>query len=357
LVLGRNSDAALGRLPEKDLRMAREDDPLKYSLDLLPVDRLEVQVLVDNVTDSLSTNPGGVRSELASLLSAGMAVWSGESICCAHHGLSLIVTAHANGTSHTVLFDSGPEGYVVERNGQRLGVAFDAIETVVLSHGHWDHGGGLLKALELICKNQTDREVPLYLHPDVFRSRGFRLPSGAIVPFKDVPRIEALTEQGGSVICIAEPRFLLGGWFYISGEIPRVTTYEHGFPNHMRKAKDGVTWEPDPLIMDERFLAVRVREKGLIVFTACSHAGVVNVLKNAQATFPAIPLYAVMGGLHLSGAGPEKIIPETVRDLQGFDLKMIIPGHCTGWRAITALVNTFGADVVVPSAVGKQYLL
>jgi 7,8-dihydropterin-6-yl-methyl-4-(beta-D-ribofuranosyl)aminobenzene 5'-phosphate synthase len=108
--------------------------------------------------------------------------------------------------------------------------------------------------------------------------------------------------------------------------------------------------------MDERFLAVNVRGKGLIVFTACSHAGVVNVLKHAQDTFPDIPLFAVMGGLHLSGAGPEKIIPETVRDLASFGLRMIVPGHCTGWRAITALLNAFSEEVVVPIAVGKQYL-
>ena len=125
----------------------------------------------------------------------------------------------------------------------------------------------------------------------------------------------------------------------------------------MRRAEDGVTWEPDPFIMDEQFLAVWVKGKGLIIFTACSHAGVVNVLKQARAAFPAIPLYAVMGGFHLSGSGPEKIIPETVRDLQSFDLKMIIPGHCTGWRAVTALLNAFGEGVVVPSAVGKHYLL
>jgi 7,8-dihydropterin-6-yl-methyl-4-(beta-D-ribofuranosyl)aminobenzene 5'-phosphate synthase len=325
-------------------------------VELISVDRLEVQVLVDNVTDQLSTNPGTVRSELACLLKAGLSEWSGESICCAHHGLSLIVTAHANGVSHTVLFDSGPEGFAVERNGERLGVAFGSIESVVLSHGHWDHGGGLLKALELIRKHNKGHDVPLYLHPGMFRPRGLRLPSEEIVPFKDVPRVEALTEEGGAVICTSEPKLLLEGLFYLSGEIPRVTAYEQGLPNHVRKSEDGATWEPDPLIMDERFLAVTVREKGLVVFTACSHAGVVNVLKHAQDTFPNIPLYAVMGGLHLSGPGPEKIISETVRDLESFGLKMIIPGHCTGWRAITALINAFSEEVVVPSAVGKHYM-
>ena len=79
------------------------------------------------------------------------------------------------------------------------------------------------------------------------------------------------------------------------------------------------------------------------------------MLTHARSVFPDTPLYAVMGGLHLSGPGPEKIIPDTVRDLARFGLRMIAPGHCTGWRAVTALVNAFGEEIVVPSAVGKRY--
>ena len=103
-------------------------------------------------------------------------------------------------------------------------------------------------------------------------------------------------------------------------------------------------------------MAVHVRDKGLVVFTACSHAGVVNVLLHARESFPSIPLFAVAGGFHLSAAN-EKIIPETVRDLASFNLRVIAPGHCTGWRAIQALVSRFGEDVVTPSAVGKTYAL
>jgi 7,8-dihydropterin-6-yl-methyl-4-(beta-D-ribofuranosyl)aminobenzene 5'-phosphate synthase len=106
--------------------------------------------------------------------------------------------------------------------------------------------------------------------------------------------------------------------------------------------------------MDERFVAVHVRDKGLIVFTACSHAGVVNVLPHAHESFPTIPLYAVAGGLHLSAAN-EKIIPETVRDLASFNCRVIAPGHPTGWRATQASVSRFDEDVVAPSAVGKTY--
>lgn len=91
------------------------------------------------------------------------------------------------------------------------------------------------------------------------------------------------------------------------------------------------------------------------MFTACSHAGVVNVLTHARSLFPSIPLYGVIGGLHLAGA-TEKIIPETIADLRQFDLKLVAPGHCTGWRAVSAMAKVFG-DELVPSAVGKRYVV
>jgi 7,8-dihydropterin-6-yl-methyl-4-(beta-D-ribofuranosyl)aminobenzene 5'-phosphate synthase len=105
--------------------------------------------------------------------------------------------------------------------------------------------------------------------------------------------------------------------------------------------------------MDERFVAVAVRNKGLVVFTACSHAGVVNVLKHARASFPELPLYGVLGGFHLSGTN-ERVIPDTVESMREFDLSVIAAAHCTGWRATGELARAFG-DAVVPSAVGKLY--
>jgi 7,8-dihydropterin-6-yl-methyl-4-(beta-D-ribofuranosyl)aminobenzene 5'-phosphate synthase len=121
------------------------------------------------------------------------------------------------------------------------------------------------------------------------------------------------------------------------------------------KQGPNLEWLPDPWIIDERFLVVHVRNKGLIVFSACSHAGIINVLKHAQTLFPGIPLYAVMGGFHLSGASVEPIIHQTINDMKQFNLTMIIPAHCTGWRAVNALGNLFGDKVVVPSAVGRLY--
>ena len=129
--------------------------------------------------------------------------------------------------------------------------------------------------------------------------------------------------------------------------------YETGLQNHVRRNASGA-WEADPLLMDERFLAVAVKGKGVVVFTACSHAGVVNVLTHARGCFPDQRLHAVMGGFHLSGE-TERCIPDTVRDIAGFGLDVIAPGHCTGWRALNMLVQTCGEDIVAPLAVGKIF--
>ncbi len=93
-------------------------------------------------------------------------------------------------------------------------------------------------------------------------------------------------------------------------------------------------------------------DKGLVVFSACSHAGIVNVLHAARADFPDTPIHALMGGYHLSGVN-EKIIDATVADFAQFDVDLILPGHCTGWRATNALERKFGARVV-PIAVGMK---
>ncbi len=321
--------------------------------ELAEADRVEALVLVDNQTDNLSTTPSYVENELPRLWRKGLRLWSGQCMCCAAHGLSCAITAWRDGVSHTLLFDTGPDVWVFERNAGRLGFDMGGVEAIVLSHGHWDHCGAMLRALEMIQLQNGGRAVPVYMHPGMYRSRAMKAADGSMRPFDDVPTPAMLERQGALVVHSTEPQLILDDLFYVSGEIPRVTAFETGMQGQYRRTEDRLGWEPDPLLQDERFVAVRVADKGAIVFTACSHAGVVNVMTHARDCFPGVKLHGVMGGFHLAG-GNERVIPETVAALRAFDLKTIAAAHCTGWRAVGALAEAFG-EALAPSAVGKTY--
>lgn len=324
-------------------------------MNLSPVESCEVLVLVDNVSDILSTVPDNVTPEIPNVVKAGAEELSGRCLCCAQWGLSLIVTNQVNGQMRTLLFDSGPEGYGVDRNGDRLGVAFGEIDAAVFSHGHWDHVGGMITALQLITEAKGGASTPVHVNAGMFVDRAMQRPDGSLLPFERVPSPAELEAAGGEIVMGDDARLLLDDMFYLSGEITRTTSYEKGLLGQVRRTASG-DWKKDELILDERFVAVHVKDKGIIVFTACSHAGVVNVLRDAREVFDPVPLYGVMGGFHLSGNYCESIIPETVADLREFDLEIFVPGHCTGWRAMHKLVETFGEERVTPSAVGRRHI-
>jgi len=319
------------------------------------IDGVDIHVLVEDVADPLSSVPAFVETEFAALQRRRGDAWvvGQDSFCIATHGISLLISLRCGSSVKTLLFDAGPEGCALEQNVSRLGIDLGTVEAIVLSHGHCDHGGGMLRALQLVRDHNGGRKVLFYCHPDMFRRRAFKLSNGNFLPLEDVPSIEALIDRGAEIVNTTEPQLLLGDLAYLSGEIPRVTSFECGFLGQYRKTLDGTDWEPDELVMDERFLAINVTGKGIIVFTGCSHAGIANVLEHAKNCFND-DLYAVVGGLHLAGMN-EKIIPETVEAMRAFSPYIFAVGHCTGWRAITALANAFGPDRVVPLSVGKRF--
>jgi 7,8-dihydropterin-6-yl-methyl-4-(beta-D-ribofuranosyl)aminobenzene 5'-phosphate synthase len=321
---------------------------------LKPVDTLEVQVLVDNVLDILSSVPDSVTSQIPNLIKAGAKELGGGCLCCGAWGLSLAITTVTEGKKRTVLFDSGPEAYALERNASRLGFDFGNINCVIASHGHFDHTAGMPKALELITKANGGKKVPMHVNPGMFHKRADSdSPDGSVLPLEDVPSPETLTKAGAEVVNSSESRLVLDETVWISDEIPRVTDYDRGLPTQVRLDDQG-NWVPDPLQLDERYIAIHLKGHGIVVFSACSHSGIVNVLTDARSKFEPVPLYAVMGGLHLSGPTYEPLIAQTVGDLAQFGLKRLVVGHCTGWRALQALVNTFG-DIVIPGAVGQTH--
>ncbi len=321
------------------------------SRSLVPIDRLSVDVLTDDVSDSYVSKTLFAVSEFANIVRAGAATISGESLLVANLGYGLRLVSGSGAVRHSLLFDTGTEGAAFIRNCTNLAIPLGEVEAIAITHGHWDHMGALPAALDAIAEHGGAATV--HVNPDMFNERGVRLSSGSIVPVAKVPLPAELARRGAAVVNDPAERLLLDGHFYYSGEIPRVTPFEKGRVDHLCRTGPNAPWQPDPLLMDERMLVAHVGGLGLIVFSACSHAGIVNVCTEVDKLFPDTPIHCLMGGLHLGGV-MEGIIPQTVEALRPFAIPHIITGHCTGWRALHALANAFG-DAVSQSAVGTTY--
>jgi 7,8-dihydropterin-6-yl-methyl-4-(beta-D-ribofuranosyl)aminobenzene 5'-phosphate synthase len=318
---------------------------------LNPVDCLTVDVLTDDVSDNYVSKTLFAVSEFANVVRAGAKTISGEALLCGNLGYGLRLVSQLGSSRHVLLFDTGPEGGIFMRNCANLGIRMGEIECIAVSHGHWDHMAALPAAIDAVV--QQGGLVAVHVNSDMFNERGIRLQSGSVIPVAKVPSPTELRQHGASVVNSLEDRLLLDGHFYYSGEIPRVTPFEKGRVDHLCRTSPDAAWQPDPFLMDERMLVVHVHGLGLIVFSTCSHAGIVNVCTEVGKLFPDFPIHCIMGGLHLGGV-MEAIIPDTVEGLRSFAIKYIITGHCTGWRALHALANAFG-EGVSQSAVGTTY--
>jgi 7,8-dihydropterin-6-yl-methyl-4-(beta-D-ribofuranosyl)aminobenzene 5'-phosphate synthase len=324
------------------------------TITLEPVDALRITTLVDNATDALLASGERVRrfglGDAAHLPVPTEMAAGGKTFDAlrAEHGFSALVEVSAGGRDRRVLFDTGvtPDGLVA--NLDRLGLAPDTFEAVVLSHGHFDHVMGL----DGLARRLGARHVPLLLHPDFWTQRRLALPNGAFeLPLPSRSGIEA---AGFAVIEERQPSLLLDGVLLVSGEVDRSTPFETGMPMH-EAYRDG-SWQPDPLIHDDQALIVHVRDKGLVVLTGCGHAGIVNIVAHAKRRTGIDRVCAVLGGFHLSGPAFAGVIAPTVAALVAEAPDLLVPAHCTGWPAQLALANAL-PDAYLPNAVGSSFLL
>jgi len=320
---------------------------------LAPVDEVVITTLVDNVYDALLAGDEAVtRAPFTAGTAQAPQFESGATTVglMAEHGFSALVTVRRGGATTSVLFDTGLSPEAMVTNADRLGVDLSDVHAVVLSHGHFDHAGGLAG----LARRLGARSMPMLVHPLVWTHRRLVLQGGGADEMPTLSK-RALAGEGFEVIERRQPSVLVDGSVLITGEIDRTTGFEHGMPpSHQRWS--GSDWEPDPLVLDDQALVVLVRGKGLVVVTGCGHAGAVNIVRHALRLTDVPRLHALLGGLHLNGAFFAPSIGPTVQALTELAPDLVVPGHCTGWRAQYALVAAL-PDSWVQGSSGTRYRL
>jgi 7,8-dihydropterin-6-yl-methyl-4-(beta-D-ribofuranosyl)aminobenzene 5'-phosphate synthase len=289
---------------------------------LKEVDKVEILTLQDNYVD-LAAMDGNAMVQRA-LPVKDMEI---KNSVLAEHGFSAVVTVTRHDTPRSVLFDFGFSEHGAAFNADALGVNLSTVEALVLSHGHMDHFGGLKQ----LSKRVGKQNLELVLHPAAFRkSRYIKVTEQFKIRLPSLTR-EKIEGAGISVILSQEPKTMLDESLLFLGEIPKRTGFEKGFPRMYYEEEGKEKWDP---IEEDTAIVAHVKEKGLVILSGCAHSGIINTVHYAREVTGVKPVFAVMGGFHLTGADFEPIIEPTTQALKEFDPQYIVPTHCTGRKAI-----------------------
>jgi len=300
-------------------------------VNLREADRLEVTVLVDNYTDALLLQDTDVVKRPRSLPPTSL---------LAEHGLSCLLKVCVGSEEHVVLMDASVSSTCLFHNSDVLKRNLGDVESMVLSHGHFDHFGALVEFLK------AEKRINLTLHPDAFLERRLNVPGGRVVDFPTLDEAD-LMENDVEIHKVKEASSLASNLILVSGEVERVTDFEKGF--HWAEAKIGDEWVVDPFL-DDQGVAIKVKGRGLVVIGGCSHSGIINTVKHVQKVARMSKIHAVLGGFHLTGPIFEPIIGTTIEEMRKIGPDFIVPMHCTGWKAINqfakAMPNQFFLNTV-----------
>ncbi len=256
------------------------------------------------------------------------------------HGLSVLVERGGD----RLLFDTG-QGMTLLANASRLGKDLSTVNRLALSHGHYDHTGGICELLD------RSAAVTVFAHPDVFIERfaSFDGPAGLRTISIGIPfSREALERKGARFDLSPAPREIAPGVTF-TGEIPRPEGWKSW--DSRLVVRDGEGYRPDPF-WDDASLVVDT-DRGAVLVLGCAHAGLGAILDHVRKAMGLDRFHAVLGGTHL-GAGTRKDWEDALELLESCRVEMIATSHCTGFRAASFLASRLG-DRVAPAAAGVSF--
>jgi 7,8-dihydropterin-6-yl-methyl-4-(beta-D-ribofuranosyl)aminobenzene 5'-phosphate synthase len=242
-----------------------------------------------------------------------------------------------------ILFDSGQSSVILD-NARSLGAPLEKADYIVISHGHYDHTGGLAHVLPLA------RKAKIILHPHAVVTRYSIRPDSAPVSIGMPPSAQqALNGIPVEYVEWSSEPVRLSPHVETTGAIPRIVSYENSsgpfFTDIDGKIEDGFS--------DDQALWISTTE-GLIVCAGCCHAGLINTLKQAQRASDMTLFRAVIGGFHLGQAADERI-SRTLVALEEFSPALLVPCHCTGDRAARKFQQAL-PDRFSPCGSGRQFM-
>ena len=305
------------------------------------VDRLVIREITDNSHNIFlgSLERPGLAVQRIGLMPAGKTLES-------EWGLALHIESTRGGEQRRYLLDFGFTPNVYANNLELLKIDPARVDALILSHGHFDHYGGLIGFLEA-RRGQMRENLRLYTGgEDDFCHRLWRRPDGSYFDFGTLDRrkLKALNVEP----VLSEDPIVIEGHAFTTGAVPH-TSIEHVLPNSWVEygSKDGLGCEtsaytnhhfttnelsgkPQPdQHWHEHATCFRLGDRGLVVISSCGHAGIINTLKRAQEVSGVEKIYALVGGFHLAPA-PDDYLRQVMAELKKFDLEHVMPMHCSG---------------------------
>ncbi|OPY58091.1 MAG: Metallo-beta-lactamase superfamily protein [Pelotomaculum sp. PtaU1.Bin035] len=240
-------------------------------------------------------------------------------------GLSILIEV----SGMKILFDTGERGNLLG-NSVVMGTDLKLVDALVLSHGHYDHTGGIRSFLKYRGK------LPVYAHPDLF---AYHCNSPEKPRYIGIPYMKEELESLGAEFVFVRDSLEIRPGVFISGEVPRKTVFEKA-DDALFCMENGRKISPDPFHDDMSLYCVT--PEGIFIVLGCAHAGLANIVEHAREVTGENRVFGIIGGTHLGPVAVEQR-EATINYLKGLDLQFLGANHCTGLAAISRLAGIFGS--------------